>query len=434
MNAAFLENMRCPLCRGDLLPSSGDGPGQNGSVHCDCREYPVVDGILLLNPDLPLGHILGLVRKGSIRGALSLALAPWRGLPLKLVKGLWPGAPAALLEMLPGDNPMRLLSQLYSPKGMPSFWELAPPYETVQWEYMRQRFASDSFFATSTLLPLAATRSGPLLDLGCGIGHYSFLLANQRKRSAHLCLDTEFLTLLIARHYFAHEADCVHVNGDLPLPFKDGCFDLVFGSDMLHYSRAKATSGAEIGRVLAADGLAILPHTHNAARKNPCPGTPLTLAGYRRILDSLSLACFPDDLLVRLALAGEAMDPTLKVDDATLEGSHAIAILAAHRPTAWLDTMHVAIDGPVGPARLIVNPVYDTAIEGGALVCRRRSLSNYFWEEYPTSRAYFPQELRFARNDLVDKARRQDLVRRFLLVRVPPAFMPPRPEDDWLAA
>jgi SAM-dependent methyltransferase len=336
------------------------------------------------------------------------------------------------LGTLHGDNPIRLLRQLYVADQRPTFWELSPPYESAQWEYMRQRFASDSFLAANALLPLAAPRSGPLLDLGCGSGHYSFVLGTQRQRAAHLCVDAELPTLLIARHYFAPEADFVHVNGDLPLPFKDGSFDLVFGSDMLHYSRAKATVGTELGRVLATDGLVMLPHTHNAAQPNPCPGTPLSLAGYRRVLDSLSLRFFPDGLLVREARAGEPLDPALKVDDATLAGSHAFAILGRHRSSQWSDLDAASVEVPGDSARLVVNPIYATAIEGDTLVCQRRALSKYFRDEYPTSQRHFPPELRLERRELRDKEVRQDLFRKFLLTAVPEAYMPSRPEEHWL--
>jgi len=434
MKVAFVDNMRCPLCRGDLVVQSSPVAGVlvNGSVRCDCREYPVVDGILLMNPSMPLGHILALVKNGDVHDALSLALELPRSLPLKLVQGLWQGAPSALLENLPGANPMRLLAKLYpAGKGL-SYWELALPYDAVQWEYMRQRFASDSFFATHTLLPLAASRRGPLLDLGCGFGHYSFLLGLQGGHTEHLCVDTEFLALLIARRFFAPHANFVQVNGDLPLPFKDGCFELVFGSDMLHYSRTKATTGAEIGRVLAVDGLAILPHTHNAARDNPCPGTPLTLAGYRRVFDGLNLAFFPEEQLVRQALAGEPLDTALEVDAATLEGSYAFAILASHRTAAWHNPILEQSDKSDHSARLVVNPVYQTAIEGDILTCHRRPLSKYYWDEYPASQAYFPEKLLFKRSELRDKGRQRELLQRFLLVQVPPMFVPPRPEEEWL--
>jgi SAM-dependent methyltransferase len=431
MKPAFLAQMRCPLCSGDLVRAFADDVVQSGVVGCDCREYPVVDGILLLDPSLPLRHILRRVRNRDIFGALAIALATWRGLPLKLAQGLWPGAPYALLDKLHGGNPIRLLRQLYMARQRPTFWELSPPYEAVQWEYMRQRFASDSFLAANALLPLAAPRSGPLLDLGCGSGHYSFMLRSQRRRAAHLCVDAELPALLIARHYFAPEADFVHVNGDLPLPFKDGSIDLVFGSDMLHYSRAKATTGAELGRVLAADGLAILPHVHNAAQANPCAGAPLTLDGYRRILNSLSLAFLPDDLLVRGVLAGESLDLASEVDDVTVERSHAFAILASHRSSASAQIVQEPADWP---ERMIVNPIFETKTRGDILEGCRCRLSTYYWDEYPASHAYFPQQLQLTRSEFENEERLRDLMRRFLLVGVPTGFMLKRPEETWLGS
>jgi hypothetical protein len=202
---------------------------------------------------------------------------------------------------------------------------------------------------------------------------------------------------------------------------------------MLHYSRAKATTGAEMGRVLAVDGLAILPHTHNAAMDNPCPGTPLTLAGYRRVLDGLSLAFFPEERLVRQALAGEPLDTALEVDAPTLASSHAFVILASHRTAAWHDPIREQSGESDHPARLVVNPVYQTAIEGDILRCHRRPLSKYYWDEYPASQGYFPEKLLLKRSELKDKERRRELLQRFLLVQVPPMFMPPRPEEKWLA-
>lgn len=185
-------------------------------------------------------------------------------------------------------------------------------------------------------------RLGPLdgravLDLGCGHGMASVVLARRGARVTALDLSLEYLREARARA----EANRVGVNfvqadGER-LPFADGSFDAVWGNAILHHFDVSC-GGAEIRRVLRPSGVAVLcePWGENPllrlARVNlPYPGKGRTaeeeplrrghLAALRRVFPSVTVEGFQLLSMVRRLTGPGRLAAALEAADAALLGA-----------------------------------------------------------------------------------------------------------------
>ena len=79
MIASVLDHLICPSCGGALSPSPGveDASGEilYGVVHCECAEYPIVEGIMSLGTGSGTPEVVDLVKRGDRHGALALSLS-----------------------------------------------------------------------------------------------------------------------------------------------------------------------------------------------------------------------------------------------------------------------------------------------------------------------------------------------------------------------
>jgi SAM-dependent methyltransferase len=108
-----------------------------------------------------------------------------------------------------------------------------------------------------------APHGGRLLEVGCGPGHLSILLAREHGFDV-TALDLDPAMIERARENAARAAGeedrrPSFVVGDVgALPFPDGSFDLVVSTLSMHHWDDPAAGLAEIGRVLRGDGRALV--------------------------------------------------------------------------------------------------------------------------------------------------------------------------------
>ncbi|WP_043873380.1 malonyl-ACP O-methyltransferase BioC [Legionella massiliensis] len=94
-----------------------------------------------------------------------------------------------------------------------------------------------------------------VLDLGCGTGLFSLLLKKKYPQAEIIGLDLSTAMLEQARKKQGWRRKWPLVNGDMTnLPFANGCFDLIFANQVIHWSESFANLAQELNRVMNFNG------------------------------------------------------------------------------------------------------------------------------------------------------------------------------------
>ena len=378
--------LHCPCC-GSLLHLEGSTTGVSqshgyGVLRCGCYRYPVVEGIPILwqksGPadicDAVVAHIDVGNYPAALRGALD------RATDIGAVRDRW--FSGRLIRVLADRLTGFAGSGRKSPPDGNLFAYLHATKTPTYADYLYQRFANVSLLAAipligvlAQLLQEDAAHSGigqganPLiLDLGCGIGHSSFLIHALLPGARIVATDYDFGNLLIARRYFAPNADYICIDAEVPLPFASDAFDAVFCMDAFHYLRSKKALVGELARVLSDKAIWLLPHLHNAAGRNISAGIPLDAAGYQQCFNGLPhrllsetsvLKAFFDSGGIDLGLAS-GLDASPETDVFSMIGSNQAEVWRGY------PSLDVALAAKVG-SLMDINPIYAMVQRGDRL-------------------------------------------------------------------
>jgi SAM-dependent methyltransferase len=105
--------------------------------------------------------------------------------------------------------------------------------------------------ALPRLVDWIGTARGPVLDVGCGVGHLGRVLAGLGRADLEL-VGLDFQSELLAE---ARTGYAARIEGDVHhLPFRDGAFAAAIASNSLHHFPDAHAAMAEITRVLAPGG------------------------------------------------------------------------------------------------------------------------------------------------------------------------------------
>lgn len=303
MKPAFLASLCCPYCRSDLeigaaLATTPDTL-RTGTLRCDCYEYPVVDGIPVLRQLSGISDAkdpaVELLKQGQVASARSHLFAVG-----SMVPPARNGAVVSTVRDLLRQGRAALRAKQSDPAVERQDGGLWQALENLRpggfANYLYLRYANPSFIAAVAAMSAlesveeeAGERSRWLLDLGCGTGHSTAMLAAMYPSLPIVAADPDFVNLHILQRFFAPEAEAICVDAELPLPFRDDTFAATFCLDTFHYIRSKWALAHEMRRVTARDGLILVPHLHNRSVDNPSPGVPLHGAQYRRLFDNESV-------------------------------------------------------------------------------------------------------------------------------------------------
>jgi malonyl-CoA O-methyltransferase len=94
-----------------------------------------------------------------------------------------------------------------------------------------------------------------VLDLGCGTGLFTPRLKKLYPKAEIIGLDLSEAMLVQARKKQRLWRKWPLINGDMTaLPFADGCFDLIFSNQVIHWSQPFAAVAHELNRVMNTNG------------------------------------------------------------------------------------------------------------------------------------------------------------------------------------
>ena len=383
----LLSELRCPYCASLLeasLKLSATSAGmENGTLRCDCYEYPVVIGIAVLRQMGPVAstrnNAVERLRAGDVEGALMWLLDA----------GSAPGVAGPVTS--PGNSGrahslFRKVREFFRPasRSLPDTRMLqAEGFEAAlkamrpgdYASYLFHRFANPSFLgAIPPLIVLGdACRRGPrqrLLDLMCGTGHSSATIRALCPEVEVIMADVDFVNLFIARSFLARDAVALCLDVEIPLPFLDESIDAVFCLDGLHYVRSKIALLEEVDRIVSPDGAWLFAHMHNARGANVNPGAPLDAQGYLRRFTFGEQRLLPETEVLRQFKDDGCLDLTHQPPASVLDSSDALTLAGARTERLW--TRHSGLDDALSrrPDRLAFNPLYRLEKATDGLVAR----------------------------------------------------------------
>lgn len=396
--------LRCPATGGalalDVVERHGDDV-RYGVLRSEAEEYPVLAGV----PVLVGGHdeAVRLLRAGRTAEAAAVGLlrqlAPSRAGRLAAVLGALPPT-AALGGRLERRERRRLLdalAPLLDPRcpdplavvrlGFDGWGERNP--EAVH--YFAHRFGTPRHLVALAAAEAAGDVAGPLLDLGCGVGHLTWWLDRRFGAGRAVGVDLSLFELWAAQGVAGRGRFVCADAAALPLPA--GTFGLVLASDVLSFVPNKWSVAREAARVLAPGGTMAVVAVKSSLRRHVYAGLPISPEGWRALAGPLPHQLYADDRILARYLDGRGIDGE---DPGDVAASPTVTLLAGARarpvapPGGWASTggwPHAR--GPLG-----VNPVLRLAEErDGTLVYRRRFPSASFADDNEPLRAYLPERV-----------------------------------------
>lgn len=239
-----------------------------GTIACDCSLYPIVEGILVYKNDDKTRDICSMIARRKLWKALKLSFDYMPdlnkvlmattsnaslgykliGYILCLVAWSWPRTKISLYRLL------NLAGKLH----IQVFWTT----------YLKHRFSATSFWCTLPFLKLINLEVRYVLDVGCGMGVFSYMMSKRIPEHSIVCQNLEFAGLYIAQKYFVPGANFICSDAGEESPFPDDAFDVVFSCDALQYVKNKEHACEEISRLLNHGGVAILAHNHAPNRRD----------------------------------------------------------------------------------------------------------------------------------------------------------------------
>ena len=121
MHRDFIDQLLCPFCGGSLvfkevIEKQGDEI-LNGCARCRCREFPVLEGILIIRDSVLNPFLIQAIRKGRIKEAVGLLCLPNRERAFNLIRLL---QARGTLPRLLGDLISGILKEKPCPKLSPT--------------------------------------------------------------------------------------------------------------------------------------------------------------------------------------------------------------------------------------------------------------------------------------------------------------------------
>lgn len=397
MKLESLKLMKCPYCGADFNPGEiyreKDGEIIDGYITCECNEFPILEGILILKVSPLNKYLVKFLRDGNVNEAMELSLENFGERVCEVnsflrSRGICGQALGAVLSGVVKIKAKRRYKR-YSDENL-SFHSLLGKGESDI--YLKNRFSAETFWSLYPLIPLLKENRERVLDLSCGTGHSSFALSTYVKPQQLVCADYAFSHLYLTKKYFAKDATFICLDANYSLPFKDGIFSSLLMLDAFHYIQGRASLAREMERVISPQqGLLLLLHLHNSLNYNLGAGQPLPPAGWANSFQQLPVKLLPEKNVVEDFILENKLDLTKEYSEADLNSSNALTIIGT-RDKSVLHTHQEVWNNLLGnKSNLIINPIYSMERKLDRVILRRKFPSESFRKEYPLTERYLPE-------------------------------------------
>jgi len=433
MRSELLDRMQCPYCGGSfrLIANYDERGGSiiSGLVGCPCSRYPILEGILVLNPPVDRRYLVDLLEKGQAEKATCVLMSRRNPQLLRFIVAADRRSQGRLL-LTPVARVLMKEAKGRLAKARHDVPFAALMGHTLFENYLMHRFAAETLWMVHAIVPMIRSKDSTVLDLGCGAGHASYVLSSYSGVRDLICTDRSFWELYLARKYMVPNASFIQFDANLPLPFREDMIDCVLALDTLHYVEAKWTMAGHLQRVLRPNGLLLLLHLHNAMHSNPSPGFPLVPSGWLDVFRDFPMKVMPDYRIVEDLVWRDRLDLRRSSPLTELNDARAISIIASNDDSVFRVYDRLRESQFQISRNLRLNPVYKKG-RGQDGVAFRAFPADGFATEYPLSAACLPERIPFTPSvegsaDSLSPAAKEvglELFRRFALVDLPPRYV-----------
>lgn len=378
MHVDLFEILRCPYCGGRLeLVTSifnrvSDDTISDGVLGCQCCVFPVVDGI-------PVMHL----HPASVKAREAIEA----------------GQPDRALLAMVGVEEDEQVDAFAATAASPSATfkqmveALGPGFEGG---YFLYRFSDPTFVVADavvrTVAGAALRGGGRALDICGGSGHLTRNLV-PLSSPAPVLADLFYPKVWLARRYTAPGAIPVCCDGNAPLPFAHGSFDVAMCSDAFMFIWMKRLFVSEMFRAVAGspNATVLINHTHNQLVWSPSHGNALLPSGYRGLFDTVQPRVFGESGLFEGLVERGVLDLSRRDDEATLDAEVALTLIASS--VEGIFESHAAPPPATSGGEWRINPLYQVRQDEGRLALTLQFPSPDYEDEYGACRRYLPESV-----------------------------------------
>jgi ubiquinone/menaquinone biosynthesis C-methylase UbiE len=447
-NELSLCDLHCPYCGSSLQSVFGGISGtvrtwndgkQYGILRCSCSEYPVVDGIPIIQQVEGLAGVIQSIRSSDHLRALYQTLNIFR---VKWAhRSRW------------HQFRYHLNCRALVTSDRLSFENAANLVRTprVFADYLIHRYANPSFLAAVGLLQLLkcdpsevsdsiesdhalssgqtshSSKAKRILDLACGAGHSSFIMHLVCPSAEVISADHDFVSLYLAKRFISPRSTHLCLDAEVPSPFRDSYFDAVYCLDAFHYLGPKRTVVSELKRVARENALWLFPHLHNSLQENITAGIPLSPEGYLQCFDLPAARLFDEAEVLNHLVRNYVLPFDEQCAMKELECAKNLILVAGPRKIwrSYKDFPARLCGNPLG---LALNPIYRPHGRTGVQLKWPNSVIR---QECRSAECILPAEIDFGgatytewleKNLGNSEAELRNLVGKFILVALPPRY------------
>jgi SAM-dependent methyltransferase len=440
LRLTFLNLLRCPHCGSDLeietVLKKQNQEIITGVVRCECSKFPILEGIIDFNAGALDCPIVDLIKEKRVKEATIRCLSGHYSAddqPKQANNSLFSHVLSIFLSELRKIREKKANSKVYmSHKNSSPFCSVLGNglYET----YLKQRFASETFWSLYSFVPLMKRKKGRILDLCCGLGHSSFVISNYVKPQQLCCADLSFRFLYLAKEYFAPKADFVCLNANSPLPFKNEAFSSVLTLDAFHAVTERMELAHEMQRILFPDGMLLILHLHNSLMENYGAGVVYSMtpkAWVELFRDGmLKIKAIPERKILEDFFFRDELDLAEEYSQDSLDSANAITIVATSDESVFETYENDRAEFLARKEYLIINPIYKIRERGNNLQLERLHDTDGFGDRLAFSEKYLPEKYEISKTllegrrvNISDPKKVEDLMTKFIVVNVPENYM-----------
>ena len=411
-----IDKLQCPLCGGKFSKEINQ---EWGIVSCQCSDYPVAEGIVILKKGNVYDIAMRMIKQGRKKDAINVLCG---------VHGTFNVYAEKLVDfnIMPFPeffflNFKRLKNKKFFQRLNDDFLSaLKPMKQGVYEEYFFHKYSLDTFAELAPFLDVV--HKGALLDVGCGMGHFAFLAQEIYPNMKFFLCDFNFHFLLMAKHFFIHDATFVCTDCENGMPFQNGLFDAVFASDFLCTINNKKLLVQDFERITDESGVIVLSHLHNKGKN--VWGKNLSPEGYANLFKSkyvrvISEKKISDDFWGK-SVTDLTVDKPGKTIDKDCSDNTNLELIASNNNVSFRKYKSFPLRKNI--KNIIFNPLYNVKEVGRKIELTRKPLSSWMLEENPKMKDSFKRKLSFDKEKLLQKEFLHSMIENRYIIRCPNRF------------
>jgi ubiquinone/menaquinone biosynthesis C-methylase UbiE/DNA-directed RNA polymerase subunit RPC12/RpoP len=428
MRKDLLQLMRCPYCGSDFkikeIYNDNEKEIMDGYICCECSKNPILDGILIVKNNSSNEYIIDCIKNGEFEKAMSFSFGEYNNDIWRATKSIENGRFGKIFKkylLYFVNNYSGIKYKKYVDTNF--FCDLG---NSTFENYLKHRFSSQTFWLLYPFIRPLKTKKERVLDICCGSGHASFVISKYVNPNELICVDGSFKNLYLTKNYFSN-AECIVIDANQQLPFKDNIFSSILMMDALHYIDARISLVNEFERIIDTEGILLILHVHNALVENMLAGKPVAPSIWKRLFNN-DVKLLQEKAIIEDFILRDQLNLSKEYSEEELNSSNAISLVRGIDSLQFKNIWREILDIK---GNLIINPIYKMKKNGDKILLER-ILPYPFKEVYPLTDKYLPEYCTISEKLLnggnicisdENKTKIEELMRKFVIINVPEKFI-----------